>query len=107
LAIACLVSSRALAEEGVALDESGHWRHEMPLEGIQEAEARIFLEQALDQNRLPANLARKVKELLARRLSDTSIAQPNVLVPNWRSTTSAGSSVRANCTSWPPRQRPR
>lgn len=56
-------------------------RHEALLEGLQETEARIFLEQALDRKQLPGQLAKKAKDLLARRLAETTIFQPNILVP--------------------------
>ncbi len=39
-------------------------RNEAMLEGLQEAEARIFLEQALDRNLLPADLAAEVQKVL-------------------------------------------
>ena len=55
-------------------------RFEALLEGVQETEARIFLEQALDANKLPAELAAKVRAGLARRFDQTNICQGNSLI---------------------------
>jgi len=46
-------------------------RAEALLEGIQQTEARIFLEQALEAKRLPAPLAKRVTDLLRRRVRAT------------------------------------
>jgi hypothetical protein len=57
-------------------------RFEMTLEGIQETEARIFLEKALDRNLLPPQMTERVRSVLARRLRETNIFQPNITVPD-------------------------
>ena len=46
-------------------------RHEAMLEGVQEAEARIFMEQALDRNVLPEALAKEVQGVLDRHCHET------------------------------------
>ena len=55
-------------------------RFEMMLEGIQETEARIFLEKALDRKLLPPEVADRVEEVLAKRMRETNIFQPNITV---------------------------
>lgn len=55
-------------------------RFEMLLEGLQETEARIFLEKALDRNLLSAEVANRVRSVLAERLHETNIFQPNITV---------------------------
>jgi hypothetical protein len=52
-------------------------RYEALLEGIQEAEARIFIEQAVDGGRLAGAAAKKATDILAQHLNETSIFQPN------------------------------
>lgn len=47
-------------------------RFEILREGVQEAEARIFLQRALDAGRLPAPLAARVRDTLARGIGETS-----------------------------------
>ncbi len=47
-------------------------RFEAMVEGIQEAEARIFLEQALEARRLPAGLAERASEVLRAHQRETS-----------------------------------
>jgi len=51
-------------------------RYEALLEGIQEAEARIFLEQAIDRKRLPADLARRAADVLSRHNRETLFISP-------------------------------
>jgi len=46
-------------------------RFEAILEGIQEAEARIFIEQAVERDLLPKDVARRVTDVLNRHNSDT------------------------------------
>ena len=46
-------------------------RHEAMLEGIQEAEARIFLEQALERKLLPEDLATEVQKVVDRHCHET------------------------------------
>jgi hypothetical protein len=55
-------------------------RFEALLEGIQETEARIFLEQALERGGLPADLARRVRALLRARLDATSFFLGNSVI---------------------------
>ena len=50
-------------------------RFEILLEGLQESEARVFLEESLDRGRLSPDLARRVRDVLARRLDETSILE--------------------------------
>ena len=46
-------------------------RNEAMLEGVQEAEARIFLEQALDRNALPTDMAKNVQAVLDAHFRQT------------------------------------
>lgn len=46
-------------------------RNETMLEGIQEAEARIFVEQALDRGGLPEEMAKRVQAVLDKHYRDT------------------------------------
>jgi hypothetical protein len=46
-------------------------RNEVMLEGMQEAEVRIYLEQAFDRGKLPADLAKKVTDVLQNHFLDT------------------------------------
>jgi hypothetical protein len=55
-------------------------RFEVMLEGLQEAEARIFLEKAVDGKMLQPDVAGRVTALLADRLKETTIFQPNITV---------------------------
>ena len=55
-------------------------RFEALREGIQDTEARIFLEQALDRGKVPANLAAKVKQVLADDFRDTGFFQGNSVI---------------------------
>ncbi|MBM4034077.1 MAG: hypothetical protein FJ291_20175 [Planctomycetes bacterium] len=55
-------------------------RFEMLLEGTQEAEARILVEQAIDGGRLPEELAKRLTALLAQRVQDTSFLQGTLCV---------------------------
>jgi len=47
-------------------------RFEELIEGLQETEARIFLERALESGRLPADLGSRVSRMLSGRLDETS-----------------------------------
>jgi len=55
-------------------------RFETLLEGTQEVEARIFLEQALDGGKLPAGLAKQVTQILAEHLQATSFLQGTLCI---------------------------
>ena len=55
-------------------------RFEALVEGTQEVEARIFLEQAIDAGRLPPALARRVGQVLAEHLEATSFLQGTLCV---------------------------
>jgi hypothetical protein len=55
-------------------------RFEALLEGIQTTEARIFVEQALDGNRLPADVAARVRKVLDEDAAETDFFQGNSLV---------------------------
>jgi hypothetical protein len=55
-------------------------RLEALLEGIQEAEARIFLEKALDAGRLAGPLAQKAKTVLAEHFQQTNFCQGNSII---------------------------
>jgi len=55
-------------------------RFECMLEGIQESEARIFLEQALDRGRLDAATAARIRQMLKGDLQETSFFQGNSIV---------------------------
>ena len=46
-------------------------RFEALVEGVQETEARIFIEQAIEGGRLPADVARRAAGVLAERLQET------------------------------------
>jgi len=46
-------------------------RHEAMLEGIQEGEARVFMEQAIDRKVLPAGLAAEAQQVLDRHCHET------------------------------------
>lgn len=46
-------------------------RFEALVEGVQEAEARVFLEQALDAGRLPADLAKRIADVLSANQQET------------------------------------
>jgi hypothetical protein len=46
-------------------------RFEALVEGVQEAEARVFLEQALDDKRLPADLAKRIADVLSANQQET------------------------------------
>ena len=50
------------------------------LEGIQEAEARIFLEQSLQAGGLPQVLAHTTRKLLADNLQETMFFQGNSMM---------------------------
>jgi hypothetical protein len=58
----------------------GSARFEALLEGIQETEARIFLEQALDRGGLSADLAGRVRKVLASRVVESSFFLGNSIV---------------------------
>jgi hypothetical protein len=58
----------------------GSARFEALLEGIQETEARIFLEQALDRGGLSADLAGRVRKLLADRAVEASFFLGNSII---------------------------
>ncbi len=58
-------------------------RFEAFLEGIQEAEARIFLEQAIDGGRLPADVAQRATQVLADHLEATAFLQTTLCVHEW------------------------
>ncbi|HUU42840.1 MAG TPA: hypothetical protein VMX57_03620, partial [Planctomycetota bacterium] len=55
-------------------------RFETMLEGIQEAEARIFIEQSIDRGRLPANLAARAQKTLQDNFDETTFLQGNAIV---------------------------
>ncbi|KPJ70266.1 MAG: hypothetical protein AMS14_11065 [Planctomycetes bacterium DG_20] len=55
-------------------------RFECMLEGIQEAEARIFLEQALDRGGLPPQVAAQAGKVLAENLEETRFFAGNSVV---------------------------
>jgi len=55
-------------------------RFEALLEGIQEGEARIFLEQAVDRGRLPQNVAQRARDTLARHFRETGFFQNKLCV---------------------------
>ena len=55
-------------------------RFEALIEGVQETEARIFIEQALDRGRLPRELANRARALLRRRSRDTDFWQGNSII---------------------------
>jgi len=70
-------------------------RFEALREGIQDTEARIFLEQALDRGKVPANLVGKVKQVLAENFRDTGFFQGNSVIY----------SLEENHSGWQPRSR--
>jgi hypothetical protein len=70
-------------------------RFEALREGVQDTEARIFLEQALDRGRVPANLAGKVRQVLADDFRDTGFFQGNSIIR----------SLEENHTGWQQRSR--
>ncbi|MBC8872267.1 MAG: DUF4091 domain-containing protein [Planctomycetes bacterium] len=55
-------------------------RFEALIEGIQDAEARIFLEQALDRNKISGELAASVRTALARDSQELSFFQGNSVI---------------------------
>ena len=55
-------------------------RFEALLEGIQETEARIFLEQALHRGRVPQALARRVRGVLKAHFDETNFVQGNSII---------------------------
>ena len=55
-------------------------RYEALLEGIQETEARIFVEQALDRGSVRGSLADRVRTILADDVSETAFFQGNSLI---------------------------
>jgi hypothetical protein len=55
-------------------------RFEAMLEGVQEAEARIFMERAVDRGDLPQPLARRVREVLAGNLRETTFLLGNSVI---------------------------
>ncbi|MCG3178574.1 MAG: hypothetical protein BIFFINMI_00902 [Phycisphaerae bacterium] len=70
-------------------------RFEALREGVQDTEARIFLEQALERGLAPANLAAKVRKVLADDFRDTSFFQGNSVIY----------SLEENDTGWQRRSR--
>ena len=57
-------------------------RFETMLEGIQEAEARIFIEQALERGRVPGPLAARARKMLAENFAETTFFQGNSIIPS-------------------------
>jgi len=55
-------------------------RFEMLLEGIQETEARIFVEQALHRGGVPQPLARRARKVLKAHFDETNFVQGNSIV---------------------------
>jgi hypothetical protein len=55
-------------------------RFEALIEGIQEGEARIFLEKAIDGGRLPADLARRAQEVLDNHYLETTFFQNKLCI---------------------------
>ena len=55
-------------------------RFEALIEGVQEAEARIFLEQACDRGRVSQAVARRVRKALADNLAETTFFLGNSLI---------------------------
>jgi len=55
-------------------------RFEALVEGVQEAEARIFLEQAIERGGLPQPLARQAQDALSQHLQETSFFQNKLCV---------------------------
>lgn len=55
-------------------------RFEALIEGIQEGEARIFLEKALDSGKLPASLAQRARNVLDRHFQETGFFQNKLCI---------------------------
>lgn len=55
-------------------------RFEALVEGVQEAEARIYLEQAVDRGGLPQPLAARVRKTLADHFAQTTFVQGNSII---------------------------
>ena len=55
-------------------------RHEALIEGIQEGEARIFIEKALDSGRLPGDVARRVTDVLQSHYLETTFFQNKLCI---------------------------
>jgi len=55
-------------------------RFEALIEGVQEAEARIFIEQAIDRGRLPGPVARRLTQLLREHFLETGIFQSKLCI---------------------------
>ncbi|HUW59114.1 MAG TPA: glycoside hydrolase domain-containing protein [Planctomycetota bacterium] len=55
-------------------------RFETMLEGIQEAEARIFIEQAIERGKLPQGLAARARKVLKENFDETTFLQGNSIV---------------------------
>ncbi|KPK79160.1 MAG: hypothetical protein AMJ81_13695 [Phycisphaerae bacterium SM23_33] len=55
-------------------------RHEALIEGIQEAEARIFIEKALDSGRLPSEWRRRVTDVLQSHYLETTFFQNKLCI---------------------------
>jgi hypothetical protein len=55
-------------------------RFECLIEGLQEAEARIFLEQALDRGSLPAAVAANARKVLRENLDETKFFEGNSMI---------------------------
>jgi len=58
-------------------------RFEMMREGIQEAEARIFVEQMLDRGMVRGDLAARARKLLAENFAETTFLQGNSIVQSF------------------------
>jgi len=58
-------------------------RFEMMREGIQEAEARIFLEQRLDRGLVRGELAARARKVLAENFAETTFLQGNSIVQSF------------------------
>jgi hypothetical protein len=58
-------------------------RFEMMLEGVQEAEARIFIEQRLDRGSVSGDLAARAKKVLADNFNETTFLQGNCIVQSF------------------------
>ena len=55
-------------------------RFEALIEGVQEAEARIFIEQAIDRGRVPRELARRLTQLLREHFLETGFFQGKLCI---------------------------
>jgi hypothetical protein len=55
-------------------------RFEALVEGVQESEARIFLEQALDKSALPTDVAARARQALARHFEETCFFQAKLCI---------------------------